>query len=153
MLNAAQATKQLLNTVKIAFAESQPMSEANIQRMLADLKIKFAKNDKPITETHKKIYLDISESFYVCNFCLEEIPFSIDPRKIYKHQAYECVAMPDDKLGFMQAKHIKIKQFRPRELAMLAHMIKNNLTETTNLMFHPFDASFDKDNNLIIKLH
>ena len=45
MLNAAQATKKLLNTVKIAFAESQPMSEANIQRMLADLKIKFAKND------------------------------------------------------------------------------------------------------------
>ena len=110
-------------------------------------------NGKMPLDTHKKIYLDISESFYVCNFCLEEIPFSIDPRKIYKHQAYECVAMPDDKLGFMQAKHIKIKQFRPRELAMLAHMIKNNLTETTNLMFHPFDASFDKDNNLIIKLH
>ena len=149
MLNAAQATKELLNTVKTAFAENQSMSEANIQRMLADLKIKFAKNDKPITETHNKIYLDISESFYVCNFCLEEIPFSIDPRKIYKHQAYECVALPDDKLSEMQAAYKSVRKLSAYQLAMLAHMIKHGPTKSR---FKSFEAFFSVNDELIVRL-
>ncbi len=127
-LNAAQSTQELLNTVKKAFGESQ--------------RHVFQPDDK-------LIQLDVSRCIYVCNFCSDEIVFTVDPRPLRKHQAYECVALPDDKLSEMQAAYKSVRKLSAHQLAMLAHMIKHGPTKSR---FKSFEADFDHGDNLIVRL-
>ena len=139
MLNTAQATKNLLATLEIAFGEAKN-----------PIKIAFEKEQQQtIQPIEKLIELDVSKCVYVCNFCSDEIVFTVDPRPLRKHQAYECVALPDDKLGEMQAAYKSVRKLSAHQLAMLAHMIKHGPTKSR---FKSFEADFDHGDNLIVRL-
>jgi len=127
MLNAAQATKNLLATLEIAFEQEQ----------------------RQVQPAEKLIQLDVSKCVYVCNFCSDEIVFTVDPRPLRKHQAYECVALPDDKLSEMQAAYKSVRKLSAYQLAMLAHMIKHGPTKST---FKSFEAFFSVNDELIVRL-
>ena len=138
MLNATQATKNLLATLEIAFAEAKN-----------PIKIAFEKKERQAHPVEKLIELDVSKCIYVCNFCSDEIVFTVDPRPLRKHQAYECVALPDDKLSEMQAAYKSVRKLSPYQLAMLAHMIKHGPTKST---FKSFEAFFSINDELIVRL-
>ncbi len=140
MLNTAQATKNLLATLEIAFGEAKN-----------PIKIAFEKEQQQtIQPIEKLIELDVSKCVYVCNFCSDEIVFTVDPRPLRKHQAYECVALPDDKLGEMQAAYKSVRKLSAHQLAMLAHMIKHGPTKSR---FKSFEAFFSINDELIVRLH
>ena len=139
MLNAAQATKQLLATLEIAFEEAKN-----------PIKIAFEKERRQAQPIEKLIELDVSKCIYVCNFCSDEIVFTVDPRPLRKHQAYECVALPDDKLSEMQAAYKSVRKLSAHQLAMLAHMIKHGPTKSR---FKSFEAFFSVNDELIVMLH
>ena len=138
MLNAAQATKNLLATLEIAFAEAKN-----------PIKIAFEKKERQAHPVEKLIELDVSKCIYVCNFCSDEIVFTVDPRPLRKHQAYECVALPDDKLSEMQAAYKSVRKLSAYQLAMLAHMFKHGPTKST---FKSFEAFFSVNDELIVRL-
>ena len=138
MLNAAQATKNLLATLEIAFAEAKN-----------PIKIAFEKEQRYDQSAEKLIQLDVSKCIYVCNFCSDEIVFTVDPRPLRKHQAYECVALPDDKLSEMQAAYKSVRKLSAYQLAMLAHMIKHGPTKSR---FKSFEAFFSVNDELIVRL-
>lgn len=153
MLNAAQSTQELLNTIKKAFGENHHMLPPIFpgERYFADLQTKITKRNQQhvFQPDDKLIQLDVSRCIYVCNFCSEEIVFTIDPRPLRKHQAYECVGMPDDKLSEMQAAYKSVRKLSAYQLAMLAHMIKHGPTKS---IFKSFEAFFSVNNELIVRL-
>ena len=141
-LNATQSAQELLNTIKKAFGESHHMSP--------DLQYQITKKNQQYNQPIEQlIQLDVSKCIYVCNFCSEEIVFTVDPRPLRKHQAYECVGMPDDKLSEMQAAYKSVRKLSAHQLALLAHMIKHGPTKSR---FKSFEADFDHGDNLIVRL-